>query len=405
MSGWVLLVMAIIGAGLAANALWPSRGPWAMMPSWLGVFLTVDLVFHHFVLQIIVVMLFNWLGAFETAQGRLAIPIMLVSSLALLWVWLPASRASRAADVTAGELGLPDLEPLPRARLLLPFARTRKGVEVQRNIEFFYAAGKALSLDVFQPDMRSDDRPALVYVHGGGFLMGDKRDQGLPLCNHMASLGWVCFNINYRLSPAATWPDHLVDAKAAIAWVREHADEYGVDPNFVAIAGGSAGGQIASMAALTADASNLQPGFENADTSVQAVVTSYSIYDLTNRHGAHNPEFLTRMIGPLVLKADPETEMEKFAAASPRDRLHADAPPWLVLHGSDDPLVPVVEAQDFFAALRKKSAAMCGYVEFPGASHAFDVYYCHRAAAAVDLTARFLVSASNSSKDASRQSA
>jgi acetyl esterase/lipase len=395
MSGWILFTFAVIGAGLVANAAWPSRGPWALIPSWVGVLLTTDLVFHHIVLQVLIVLVCAWFGALETTQGHVAIVLMVVSSLALLWIWSPALRARTIAEAVAADLDLADVAPLPRSLLLTPFPTTRKGVEVVRDIEFSAVDGQSLALDIFRPDMASDDRPALIYVHGGGFLFGDKKDQGLPLCNHMAALGWVCFNVNYRLSPGATWPDQLEDIHAAIGWVREHAADYGIDPDFIALSGNSAGGQIASMAALTA----------TAETAVQAVVSSYSIYDLTNRHGAHNPEYLTKMIGPHVLKADPETEMEKFSAASPRDNLDRVSMPWLVIHGSDDPLVPIIEARDFFAELEPASTAMCGYAEFPGASHGFDVYYCHRAAAAVDLTARFLVSASSSSKEASRQSA
>jgi len=405
MAGWILFSLAMLGAMLVINARWPRRGRWSLLPSWLGVFLTTDLAFHHIALQLIAALICGWFGAFETTQGQVAIPIMVLSSLALVWIWSPATRAARITEAVASELDLDDIARVPHALFRAPFKRLRSGVEIERNVGFFAADGVTLQLDVIQPDLRADDRPALVYVHGGGYLMGDKKDQGLPLCNHMATLGWVCFNVNYRLSPAATWPEHLVDVKAAIAWVREHASDYGVDPSFIAIAGGSAGGQIASMAALLTGDKSLQPGFEDADTSIQAVATSYSIYDLTNRHGAHNPEYLTKMIGPLVLKADPATEMERFSAASPRDRLHAAVPPWLVLHGSEDQLVPVIEAQDFYAALRQQTGALCAYAELPGASHAFDIYYCHRAAAAVDLTARFFVSAYNSAKDASRQSA
>lgn len=251
---------------------------------------------------------------------------------------------------------------------------------------------------MFEPATPGQGRPALIYVHGGGWLFGDKRDQGLPLCNHLATLGWTCFNINYRLSPGATWPDHLIDAKAAVAWVREHADDYGVDASFIAMSGGSAGAQISAMAALTQNDRNLQPGFEDADTSLQAVVTSYGIYDLTNRLGAHNPEFVSQLIGPQVIKAFLDEEPEKFRAASAREHIDAANLPWLVLHGSNDELVPIVEAQDFFAALSEQSDAMCAYAELPSASHAFDLYYCHRAIAAVELSSRFLATAFSSSK-------
>ena len=400
MSGWILLVLSLIGAGLVANAAWPSRGAISLMPSWIGVFVTTDLVFHHIALQIIVVLVFSWFGALDALPGKTAVAIMIVSSLALLKIWMPALQARSVVDKTAAKLGLQELQSVPGSLMFTPFQRVREGVMVIRDIEFYHAAGRSLKLDVYQQDGNGDGRPALVYLHGGGWVFGDKKDQGLPLCNHLASLGWVCFNVNYRLSPGATWPEHLIDAKAAIAWVREHADDYGVDPRFVAISGGSAGAQISAMAALSHGDMELQPGFEDEDTSVQAVVTSYGVYDLTNRLGAHNSEFVSKMIGPLVVKADIDKEPEKFAAASPHDHTDKANVPWLVIHGSADELAPVVEARDFFNALNDASTSVCAYVELPEASHAFDIYYCHRANAAVDLTARFLATSFSSSKAA-----
>lgn len=405
MAGWTLLVLAIFGVVLVVNAARPSRSPFWLLPSWIGVFLTTDLVFHHIVLQVIVVALFGWFGALATLPGKIAIALMIVSTLVLLRLWLPALKARDVADRTAAKLGLDDVASMPRSLLLTPFRGPRKGVTVERDVDFFRAAGRSLKLDVYAPVTPGQGRPALVYVHGGGWLFGDKKDQGLPLCNHLATLGWVCFNVNYRLSPGATWPDHLIDVKAAVAWVREHADEFGVDDSFVAVSGGSAGAHIASMAALTQNDRSLQPGFEDDDTSVQAIVTSYGVYDLTNRLGAHNPGFVSKMIGPHVIKAFFDEEPEKFRAASPRDHVDAAGIPWLVLHGSDDEMVPVIEARDFFSALSEESLPLCGYAEFPAASHAFDIYYCHRAIAAVELTARFLATAFSASNSASRQSA
>ena len=400
MSGWILLHIALLGAGLVANAARPTRGPWTLMPSWIGVFLTTDLAFHHIALQIIVVAIFGWFGALGTMPGKIAGVIMIVSSLALLKVWWPALSSQSVVDAAAAELGLDETQPVPRSLMLSPFKRTRDGVEVIRNLEFFRTSGGSLKLDVYMPDMSSSSRPALIFVHGGAWVFGDKRDQGLPLCNHMASLGWVCFNINYRLSPAATWPEHLIDAKAAIAWVREHAERYEIDPGFVAMTGGSAGAQISAMAALTPNRDDLQPGFEHADTSLQAMVTSYGVYDMTNRLGAHNPDFVTRMVAPLIVKANPKFSPEKFSAASPRDHTDKADLPWLIIHGTADELAPIVEAQEFFRVLKRDSSATTAMVELPGASHAFDIYYCHRANAAVDLTARFLETCRSSSKAA-----
>jgi len=86
--------------------------------------------------------------------------------------------------------------------------------------------------------------------------------------SHLAELGWVCVAINYRLSPRSTWPDQIVDVKRALAWTKEHIAEYGGDPDWVAITGGSAGGHLSSLAALTPNDPQFQPGFEDADTSV-----------------------------------------------------------------------------------------------------------------------------------------
>jgi len=221
-------------------------------------------------------------------------------------------------------------------------------------------------------------------------MYGDKRSQGLPLCNYLASLGWVCFNINHRLSPGATYPDHVVDCKAAIAWVREHAHAYGVDPRLIALSGGSSGAHISAMTALTDNDADLQPGFECADTSVQAVVSNYGVFDLTNRLGLHHPQFLTTIIGPLVIKAFPDSEPERFAAASPQDHVGSGTMPWLIIHGESDSLAPAAEARAFAAGLRAAGNPWVGYAEFPHALHGFDLWYCHRAIATVELTARFL---------------
>ncbi len=91
----------------------------------------------------------------------------------------------------------------------------------------------------------------MVYVHGGAWIIGDKREQGKPMMFELVARGWVCVAINYRLSPKGTWPDHIVDVKKALAWVKEHIAEYGGDPAFVAISGGSAGGHLCALAALT----------------------------------------------------------------------------------------------------------------------------------------------------------
>ena len=101
------------------------------------------------------------------------------------------------------------------------------------------------------------------------------------MLHELAQRGWVCVAINYRLSPKATWPDHIVDCKRALAWVQDHIAEYGGDPSFVAVSGGSAGGHLSALAALTPNAAEWQPGFEDADTSVDACIPFYGVHDMT----------------------------------------------------------------------------------------------------------------------------
>jgi acetyl esterase/lipase len=147
---------------------------------------------------------------------------------------------------------------------------------------------------------------------------------------------------------------------------------------------------------------------------VQAVITFYGVYDLTNRLGVYNPAFVDRLVGPYVLKAFFDTEPEKFHAASPMDHTGRVSVPWLIMQGDHDSLTPVREAREFVRRLREHSKHTVGYAEFPGAQHAFDIYYSLRTFAAVELAARFLVTtyrrtaardaADNASSEARRQS-
>ena len=220
--------------------------------------------------------------------------------------------------------------------------------------------------------------------------MGDKREQGIPLLKALARRGWVGFNANYRLSPAATWPDHLVDLKRALTFIRTHADDYGVDPGFVVVTGGSAGGHLAAMLALTGDDPRYQPGFEEADTTVQACVPFYAVYDLTNRNDTMPSQFRDWFLQPLVMKAFYDDEPERFRSASPIDNVRPDAPPFLVIHGDHDTLAPVADARAFVAALRKVSKESVHYVELRGAQHAFDVFASMRTRRVVRAVEHFL---------------
>jgi acetyl esterase/lipase len=380
MAGWLFLFVSLAGTAIVINAARPWRGPLSLVPSWLLAFLTLDLALFHIGLALVIAGAFALFGALDSLPGKLALLLTLASSATLFVLWLPSLRAPSAMDAVAEELELDEVERIPRRLLLRPIPRVREGVSVLRDVPFARRAGRVLAMDVYRGSGFTGKRPGLVFLHGGGWCLGDKRDQGLPLCNHLATLGWVCANANYRLSPGATYPDHVVDAQSAVDFLREHSDNYGVDPDFIAIAGNSAGAHIAAMTALTGD-------------SVQAIVTFYGVYDLTNRLGVHGSAFLNRLIGPYVIKAFFDTEPERFHAASPMDHVGRASIPWLILQGDRDSLTPVPEAREFARRLRERSKHTVGYAEMPGAQHAFDIYNSLRTFAAVELAARFLVTA------------
>jgi acetyl esterase/lipase len=221
---------------------------------------------------------------------------------------------------------------------------------------------------------RDGQAPVLLQVPGGAWSIGMRKPQAYPLLSHLADHGWVCVSIDYRVSPRNTWPDHIVDVKRALAWIKEHIAEYGGDPDFVAISGGSAGGHLAALTALTADDPQFQPGFEDVDTSVVAAVPIYGRYDWVSAQGNGRKEFLA-FLRKFVVKKPIQANRQVYVDASPSYRLRPDAPPFFILHGQDDSIIPVPEGREFAQALREVSTSPVVYAEIPHAQHAFDFYY------------------------------
>ena len=328
---------------------------------------------------------------------------MLVSSLLL---WRFHGQAREAAD--AVERGLrAGLGDDYRARILpavaehftdgiewrsvaLPFPIRHPDVERVRNIVYHEEGGHRLHLDVYRHRDRPTGCPTLLQVHGGGWVLGSKNEQGIPLMLHLASRGWVCVSADYRLSPRATFPDPLIDLKHALRWIREEGPAYGVDPDFVVVTGGSAGGHLAALVALTANEPAYQPGFEQVDTSVRACVAFYGVYDFTDRFGVWPHRGLANLLQRRVMKAALAEAREAYELASPMSRLGAHAPPFFVIHGDHDTMVPVEEARRFVAMLREAIPGQVAYAEIPGAQHAFEIFPSVRTLFVLQGVERFL---------------
>ncbi len=204
-----------------------------------------------------------------------------------------------------------------------------RGIRRLRNVDYWGDGNYRHKLDILTRRLVPAERaPVLVSIHGGAWVMGDKRQQGIPLMHELVQRGWVCVAINYRLSPRATWPAQIVDCKRAIAWVREHIAEYGGDPGFIAVTGGSAGGHLSSLVALTPNEPEWQPGFEDLDTSVDACLPFYGVYDMTGdpaRSGAYGPGLL-ELLERRVMKTRLSDNPVPFEQASPDHRVVGGRP-------------------------------------------------------------------------------
>ncbi len=401
---WWLALLALVSGWLTWNVYRPAYAPGrrAAVSFFLG-WLVGELALHHVAAQAVLAFALVWNGALERGVGVLAGFGLLAAWVLLVRAYFKGEQAAWVMEqALREELGPDYRERVPPEirekwverpdwkKIAFPFPIRDPNVERIADVLYRRVAGVNLRLDIYRHRDRPKNCPLLIQIHGGGWVIGSKNEQGLPLTYHMASRGWVCANVDYRLSPHATFPDHLVDLKAALVWLREHASQYGLDPTFVVVTGGSAGAHLAALMALTANDPEYQPGFEAADTSVQGAVLMYGVYDLVDRHRTFRTPDIQRLLETKVMKASIEEARALYEKASPISRVHSGAPPVCVIHGDLDSLVPVEQARYFVAALRGVSKQPVVYAEIPGAQHAFDVFPSLRCEYAIAGIARFL---------------
>jgi acetyl esterase/lipase len=411
------LTLSALGAALTANGLRPLPGgnPLAIPSFFLG-WITSELAPHNLAVTTVgsATYLAKRRGRLDP-DDRIGLGLNLLSAAGLGWmIW----QGIRSGDVVEAALteGLHDeyvaeLDPKPEKadlatpwrQVLMPWEIKHPAVKRKSGIDYVGDGHRRHRLDVYYPRAAGTGRPVLLQVHGGGWVVGRKDDQGLPLMTHLAARDWVCVAPNYPLSPKAAWPEHLIALKRALAWTRQHAPEFGGDPTFIAVTGGSAGGHLAAMLALTQNDRRHQPGFEDADTSIQACVPFYGAYDLANTLGTRaGRDQLRYFLEPVVFQSrDPDVAED----ATPLAHVHGDAPPFFVIHGRHDSLVDVNEARELVRRLREVSSRPVVYAELPGAQHAFDVFHSIRSAHVIRGVERFLrwVHAGHAAADAPAQ--
>lgn len=237
-------------------------------------------------------------------------------------------------------------------------------VERTRNISYG-DRGSATTLDLYRSRSTVGLAPAFVHLHGGGFHWGGKSREARLLLHRMASDGWVSISANYTLSPtpSAGFPQHLVDVKRLLAWIHDQGSQHGIDPSRIVLSGSSAGAHLTTMAIVTADDPQYQPGFEGSSTSFTAGIGFYGYYgELGGVEGVRST--------PLGYKP-------------------SGGRPFLAIHGTNDTFTPVEGARALVAHLRRDPTARVALAELEGAQHSFDVFRSVRYQTVVDAVAVF----------------
>lgn len=238
-------------------------------------------------------------------------------------------------------------------------ARLPAGVTLESDVAYL-EAGRTERLDVYLPpdSGQAEVRPAVVYIHGGGWVRGDKAtERERNIGGHLAAAGFVFVSANYLLGPGA-WPQNLLDCKNAVRFLRAHAAKYRVDPKRIAVMGTSAGGHLALMVAYTAGAAALEPArpYPGVPGGVCAVVNFYGITNVLTRRevrpdGTPTGNFFDSH-APEVLGASRTENPDRWHRASPVAHISRRSPPTFIAHGLSDPTVDYLQAVELANALR-----------------------------------------------------
>lgn len=222
------------------------------------------------------------------------------------------------------------------------------------DIEFASPGGVSLTLDAWTPEGKGPF-PTVIVVHGGGRINGDKQTYVKPLFEPLRESGFAWFTINYRLAPKHPFPAAVDDAFAAVAWVKQHAAEYKVDPRRIALMGESAGGHIVAYVGARG----------KGKTKVAAVVDFYGAHDLVKQAQAKGLK--PNMKGFLQIE-DIASGEAKLTAASPIAYVHKRMPPFLFIHGTKDEQVPY-EQSPMMCDKMKSVGARCEVYTVPDGPH------------------------------------
>ena len=228
--------------------------------------------------------------------------------------------------------------------------------------------GVELLMDIYYPvgHTADDEAPAIVYVHGGGWTTGTRSaGEGIRYFQSLLAEGFVIFAVDYRLSPDYLFPAHIQDVQCGVRHIRANAGAYGIDADRIGAIGGSAGGQLVNLLGTAEDGDfEMVGGYEEYSSEVSVVVSLFGASDFSDPNMSGHNENHTQVFGT----ADPDSA--ELQAASAVNYVSADDATFLLLHGENDPVVPITQSQIFSAALEAAGVDVT-FVTVENAGHGF----------------------------------
>ncbi len=322
--------------------------------------------------------------------------VVVIENLGLVYIAFYARRIVRRSMANAP---LAPLE-IPHARddvfgawwrTALQFPFHPRDMQLVKNV--VYGPLERQRLDVWRMSTTPLHAPVVLYIHGGSWMMGNKREQGRPMLHEFVRRGWIAVVPNYRLAPRHPWPAQIEDVTRSLAWVKKNAATYGGDPERVVVAGGSAGGQLAALLALSEHDPTWRPTdvTDVTDWSVRGAMPFYGVLEMTGDEASWRGlgRGLRSLLEHRIVQVPYEGNEPLYRAMSPLDRIEADAPPFFVVQGRNDTLVDVHVARDFVDRFRAMAAAPIYYVELPFTQHAFDISASPRTSATTRAAVAF----------------
>ncbi|MEK6796646.1 MAG: alpha/beta hydrolase [Spirochaetota bacterium] len=240
-----------------------------------------------------------------------------------------------------------------QAQVKPSFERFSK-IAVEKNVAYL-APERAEKIDIYMPEAGDERFPAVLVIHGGGWSGGDKADKReTQICDTLARAGFVAASVNYLLSAknAPSWPTNIHDVKSAIRFLRVNAAKYHIDPAHIGTIGGSAGGHLAMLMALTGDDERLDPPlYPGTSTKIAAAVNLYGVPDIRKPLSKS-----TRGCGEGWIGKRAEDETSLFELLSPITHVKKDSAPVFTLHGTKDVTVPIAYSEELIAVMKARGA-------------------------------------------------